>query len=149
MAIVKFQTEQGLQKAIDCGDVQEVCQDGKTYYSWQEVRVGKGGSVECSKRISHAKNIDEATFAQISDTLQTLGWDFKYSKTEQTATPQHTYAMHWGVRVGRGRSGTWVVRLAPRFRLPLRNASIKYCASDSLNVSNSFEWGALVLVPAC
>lgn len=78
--------EGALDQAIARGEVQETeGEDGRLYYSWREIRVGKETGVATRREVSETKRISDHTHKEICQLLDGLGWSFKYTPKEQKA----------------------------------------------------------------
>ena len=78
-----------LQTAILAGDVKETEDEGQTFYSWRQIKVGKGGKVEQKLHLERTNQIDDGTYGKLSDMLDKVGWKFKLTSRQQTVFTQN------------------------------------------------------------
>lgn len=89
IAKVKFGgTEASLQEAIDTGDCMTTEVDGKTFYSWREIRCGEKSGSSARHKVSTNTAITAEAFAKASKMLDSLQWSFKYTVAENKAAEE-------------------------------------------------------------
>jgi hypothetical protein len=55
------------------------------YYSWREIRVGRESGAASSSSVLSKQNITDDTFKKLTGMLNSLEWNFAYTKKDQQA----------------------------------------------------------------
>jgi hypothetical protein len=83
LAIIKFKTRDALMEAVHKGDVKETEDDGKRYYSWRVISIGKQGKSQTNINVNKAGKIDSLTYDKLSTMLENLKWNFSFTTSQQ------------------------------------------------------------------
>jgi hypothetical protein len=83
LAIIKFKTRDALMEAVHKGDVKETEDEGKKYYSWRVISIGKQGKSQTNINVNKAGKIDSLTYDKLSTMLENLKWNFSFTTSQQ------------------------------------------------------------------
>ena len=83
LAIIKFKTRDALMEAVHKGDVKETEDDGKRYYSWRVISIGKQGKSQTNINVNKAGKIDSLTYDKLSTMLENLKRNFSFTTSQQ------------------------------------------------------------------
>ena len=83
LAVVKFKTAAALDEAVASGDVKETEDGGQQFYSWRSITVGKSGQTVSNFTIAKHGGISEASYAELAEKLQKVGWSFQFTSKQQ------------------------------------------------------------------
>jgi hypothetical protein len=77
-------SEPSFQRAVDCGDVEEIEDNGKLFYSFRELKTGTARAAVKSQAVGSGRcKITKEEFHDMKDVVDNLGWSFKMTTVEQ------------------------------------------------------------------
>lgn len=85
VAKVAFGGKEGLEEAIQKGDVQVKSDGGREYYTWSEVKWGKRTGRKVQTTASAKSDVQKEVFASLHGILAKFKWNFTLSDADQRA----------------------------------------------------------------